>query len=131
MAALAGTYAVMMALYHRDVHDGPGQIVDVSLFESLFSILGPMATDYDQLGIIQNRTGNRSPRAVPKNTYKTADGRWIVISASAGNIPSRLFRAIGRENMNSDPRYITGEQRLKNGNEVDKIVGEWMQPDFA
>ena len=127
VGALAGTYALMMALYHRDVHDGPGQIVDVSLFESLFSILGPMATDYDQLGIIQNRSGNRSPRAVPKNTYKTADGRWIVISASAGNTPSRLFRAIGREDMNADPRYITGEQRLKNGDEVDKIVAEWVQ----
>jgi crotonobetainyl-CoA:carnitine CoA-transferase CaiB-like acyl-CoA transferase len=127
VAGLAGTYAVMMALYHRDVHGGPGQVVDVSLFESLFSILGPMATEYDQLGIVQNRSGNRSPRAVPKNTYKTADGRWVVISASAGNTPFRLFRAIGRDDMVKDPRYATGELRLKVGDEVDKIVADWIK----
>lgn len=126
ITSLIGTYAVMMALYYRDVHDKPGQVIDLAIFESIFSILGPQPTEYDQLGLIQRRVGNRSPRNVPRNTYKTSDGRWVAISASAPPIAVRLFKAIGREDMNVDPRYSTPAARRARGDEVDGIVSSWI-----
>lgn len=127
ITSLVGVNAVMMALYHRDVHGKTGQVIDLSIFESLFSILGPQAIEYDQLGKIQNRFGNRSPRGVPRNAYKTSDDRWVAISASASDMAFRLFKAIGRGDMVDDPRYATPQQRLTNGDEVDAIVTEWIE----
>ncbi len=126
ITSLTGTYAVMMALYDRDFHNQPGQMIDLSIYESIFSILGPQATEYDQLGIIHKRVGNRSPRGVPRNAYKTSDGRWVALSANAPNIAARLFRAIGRDDMNTDPRYATPAARLARGDEVDGIVSHWI-----
>jgi crotonobetainyl-CoA:carnitine CoA-transferase CaiB-like acyl-CoA transferase len=127
VTALIGTYAAMMALYHRDVHQQGGQVIDLSIFESLFSVLGPQAVEYDQLGIIQNRFGNRSPRGVPRNAYVTSDGRWVAISASASDLAFRLFRAIGREDMVDNPHYANAAKRLENGNEVDGIIADWIK----
>ena len=126
VTSLTGTYAVMMALYDRDIHNQPGQMIDLSIYESIFSILGPQATEYDQLGIIAKRVGNRSPRGVPRNAYKTSDGRWVALSANAPNIAARLFRAIGREDMNTNPKYATASARLAHGDEVDGIVADWI-----
>ncbi len=127
VTSLIGTYAALVALYYRDVHHQPGQLIDLSIYESIFSILGPQPTEYDQLGIIQQRMGNRSPRNVPRNTYKTSDGKWVALSASAPAIATRLFRAIGREDMNVDPRYSTTEARRAHGDEVDEIVSGWIR----
>jgi crotonobetainyl-CoA:carnitine CoA-transferase CaiB-like acyl-CoA transferase len=127
ITSLVGTYAVMMALYHRDVHDTPGQVIDLSIFESIFSILGPQAIEFDQLGIVQQRFGNRSPRGVPRNAYETSDQRWLAISASASDMALRLFRAIGRDDMTSDPRYATPAKRLEHGDVVDGIIADWIK----
>ena len=127
IAALVGTYAVMMALYYRDVQNRPGQIIDLSIFEPIFAVLGPQAIEYDQLGIIQQRFGNRSPRGVPRNAYQTSDGRWVAISAFASDMALRLFRAMGRDDMLEDPRYNTAANRLENGDVVDGIVADWMK----
>jgi crotonobetainyl-CoA:carnitine CoA-transferase CaiB-like acyl-CoA transferase len=127
VASLTGAYSVMMALYHRDVHGKTGQVIDLSIFESLFSVLGPQAIEYDQLGRIQNRFGNRSPRGVPRNAYKTSDDHWVAISASASDMAFRLFKAIGRDDMIENPRYADQQQRLANGDEVDGIVAEWIK----
>jgi crotonobetainyl-CoA:carnitine CoA-transferase CaiB-like acyl-CoA transferase len=127
IAAVVGTYAVMMALYHRDVHNAPGQVIDLSIFESIFSVLGPQAIEYDQLGIIQNRFGNRSTRGVPRNAYETSDGRWIAISASASDMAFRLFRAMGRTDLIENPEYDTPPKRLAHGDFIDDLVADWIK----
>ncbi len=126
VTSLVGAYSVMMALYHRDVHGKTGQVIDLSIFESLFSVLGPQAIEYDQLGRIQNRFGNRSTRGVPRNAYETSDGRWVAISASASDMAFRLFKAIGRDDMVDNPKYADQQQRLANGDEVDGIIADWI-----
>src|SRR5688500_3742896 len=83
VAAISGAYAVMLALYHRDVRGGGGQVVDLSLIEPLLGILGPGPTAYDQLGIVAGRHGNRSTNNAPRNAYLTRDDRWVAVSASA------------------------------------------------
>ena len=127
ITSLVGVYAVMMALYHRDVHGKTGQVIDLSIFESVFALLGPQAMEYDQLGLIQGRAGNRSARGAPRNAYITADKRWVAISASASDMAFRLFRAIGRDDMIADPRYVTPGKRLENGDEIDGIVAGWIR----
>lgn len=127
VAAMAGTYAALAALHYRDhAGQGQGQVVDVSLYEPLFSILGPQVIEYDQLGIVQERRGNRSPRTAPRNAYRTADDRWVALSAGTQQIADRIFRAIDRPDLSGDPRFSSPAARHDNANEVDAIVAEWI-----
>jgi crotonobetainyl-CoA:carnitine CoA-transferase CaiB-like acyl-CoA transferase len=126
VAALYAAFGVMIALYYRDARDGAiGQSLDVSLLEPLFSLLAPHLVEYDQLGVIATRSGNRTGSA-PRNTYLTKDKRWIAISASTQTIASRLFNVMGRPDMIDDPRFSTNPLRVANADELDPIVGEWI-----
>jgi formyl-CoA transferase len=126
VAALYGALGAMMALYHRDVHGGGhGQSLDVSLLEPLFALLGPHLVEFDQLGVVAVRKGNRTGSA-PRNTYLTRDDRWIVIAASTQSVATRLFQAMGRADMIDDPRFSTNPKRVENVEELDLIVGAWV-----
>jgi formyl-CoA transferase len=126
VAALYGAYGVMACLYYRDVvGDGRGQSIDLSLVEPLFSILGPLATLFDQLGVKPRRMGNRIAMSAPRNTFKTKDDHWISIAGSVQKIAENTFRAIGREDLIGDPRFATNEARVANVEELDEIIGAW------
>ncbi|POG56118.1 CaiB/BaiF CoA transferase family protein [Haloferax marisrubri] len=126
IAALFSTFAVMFALYHRDVHGGGGQYIDTSLIEPIFGLLGPQPLRYDQLGEIESRSGNRSTSSAPRNVYRTGDDRWVAISASAQPLAERTFDAIGRPDLKDDPRFETNEDRLEHVDELDAIIQDWM-----
>jgi formyl-CoA transferase len=116
-----------MALRWRDSHpDGRGQVVDLSLYEPLFSILGPQVIEFDQLGILQKRRGNRSPRTAPRNAYRTVDDRWVTLSAGTQQIANRIFRAIGRPELSEDERFRDPAARSANSELVDGIVADWI-----
>ena len=128
VCGLVGTYATMIALYWRDAQGGElGQVIDLSLYEPLFSILGPQITEFTQLGVVQGRQGNRSPRTAPRNTYATADGRWVAISAGTQQIATRIFGAIGRPELSEDERFRDAAARRRNADEVDAIVADWIR----
>ncbi|SFK64370.1 formyl-CoA transferase [Halogranum rubrum] len=126
IAALFSTFAVMFALYHRDVNDGGGQYIDTSLIEPIFGLLGPQPLRYDQLGEIESRSGNRSTSSAPRNVYRTGDDRWVAISASAQPLAMRTFDAIDRPDLKDDPRFETNAKRLENVDELDAIIQGWM-----
>ncbi len=126
ISALCGVYAVMMALYHRDVHGASGQQIDVAIYEPIATILGPQPLEYDQLGLVQTRTGNAIPFAAPRNAYRCKDGRYVVISASAENIFKRIMRAVGREDLADDPRMRTQAGRVENVKELDDAIQRWI-----
>ena len=126
ISALCGTYAVMMALYHRDVHDAPGQEIDIAIYEPITMVLGPQPLEYDQLGYVQMRTGNAIPFAAPRNAYRCKDGRYVVISASAENIFKRVMRAVGREDLGDDPRMVTQAGRVEHMAELDGAIQAWI-----
>jgi formyl-CoA transferase len=127
VAAMAGTYATMMALYWRDAGGGDrGQVIDLSLFEPLFNILGPQVIEYEQAGVVQQRHGNRSPRTAPRNTYRSADGHWVALSAGTQQIANRVFAAIGMPELKDDPRFSSAGARLEHADEVDALVAEWI-----
>jgi formyl-CoA transferase len=127
VAASTGAYAVMIALYWRDTQEnGVGQYIDLSLYEPLFGILGPQILEFDQLGVIQERYGNRSPRTAPRNAYRTRDGHWTATSAGTQQIANRIFTAIGRPELSEDPRFSSTAARILNAEAVDRVVAEWM-----
>lgn len=126
IAALFSTFAVMFALYHRDVNGGGGQYIDTSLIEPIFGLLGPQPLRYEQLGEIESRSGNRSTSSAPRNVYRTGDDRWVAISASAQPLAMRTFDAIERPDLKDDPRFETNAKRLENVDELDAIIQDWM-----
>jgi crotonobetainyl-CoA:carnitine CoA-transferase CaiB-like acyl-CoA transferase len=126
VAALNATYAVMMALYHRDVHGAPGQLIDINLIEPLARLIEQPVLTYDQLGTVPGRTGNRWDISAPRNTYRTKDGHWLAMSGSAPTIAMRALRAVGRADLTTDPRFAEAQQRLRNAAEIDRIMAEWI-----
>lgn len=126
ISAMCSTYAVMMALYHRDVHGAPGQEIDTAIYEPMTTILGPQSLMYDHLGTIQTRTGNSIPFVAPRNTYRCQDGRYVVLSASAENIFKRIMQAIGRDDLAADPRMKNQEGRVANATELDDAIQGWI-----
>jgi len=125
-AGLSGAIAVLVALRARDARQAPGQVIDVSLFEPLFSILGPAAANYALTGTIKQRTGSRSTTTSPRNAYRTREGNWLCLSSSTQNMAERLFRAIGRADLIDDPRYRNNVQRVQHADQLDLIVGEFI-----
>jgi crotonobetainyl-CoA:carnitine CoA-transferase CaiB-like acyl-CoA transferase len=126
VAALTGAYAVMLALYQRDARGGQGQMIDVALIEPIYHLLGGQTTIFDQLGIIQKRSGNRSANNAPRNTYRTRDDRWVAVSAASQSIAERVMRMIGRPEIAAEPWFATGPGRARHGDEIDEMVGAWI-----
>ncbi|MGW1377612.1 CaiB/BaiF CoA transferase family protein [Streptomyces sp. NPDC002446] len=125
IAALTASYAVLTALRGRDA-TGRGQVVDLALIEPMLTVLGPQPLWYDQLGHVQPRTGNRSANAAPRNTYRTADGSWVAVSASAESVAERVMRLVGRPEVIDEPWFATGAGRARHADELDAAVGGWI-----
>jgi crotonobetainyl-CoA:carnitine CoA-transferase CaiB-like acyl-CoA transferase len=125
VAALATAFAIMVALRARE-ETGRGQVVDTSLVEPLLALLGPQVTAYDLLGTLQERTGNRSSHNAPRNVYRTADGAWVAVSASAASIAERVLRLVGREDLIEQPWFATGAGRAAHVDEIDAAVASWI-----
>lgn len=121
-SALYTVNAIMFALYHRDVHGGTGQVVDVSLFESLFSVLGPLAAEYAASGRVRERNGSRSKNAGPRGCYRTSDGRFIAVSGSTPKMAERFLVSYGLGDLLADERFATNEARVDNGLELDAAI---------
>ncbi len=127
VAGITGAFAVMVALYWRDVRGGVGQMIDLSLCEPLLRLIEPSLLDYDQFGVARGRIGNRSDHVAPRNSYQCGDGRWLSISASAQSIFERLMVAIGRPELREDPRFAVNSARVAHVDELDEIISAWMR----
>jgi crotonobetainyl-CoA:carnitine CoA-transferase CaiB-like acyl-CoA transferase len=128
IAAAYGTFATMFALYHRDAQgSGEGQFIDLSIYEPIFQVLGPQPLAFDQLGVIQQRMGNRSENNAPRNTYETRDGKWVAISTNSPAIVKRVLTLCGGEAAANDPRFQTPQDRVKHIDEVDGLVAGWIR----
>jgi crotonobetainyl-CoA:carnitine CoA-transferase CaiB-like acyl-CoA transferase len=126
IAGMTAANAALMALYHRDARGGAGQEIDVSILEPLVTVLGPQPTIYDQLGEIQERTGNRSSNNAPRNTYRTADDKWVAVSTSANSVAQRVMRLLGHPELIDEPWFDTGSGRAEHVELLDEIVSGWV-----
>ncbi|MGB8345314.1 MAG: CoA transferase [Ktedonobacteraceae bacterium] len=127
ICAMVGTWATAFALYHRDARGGEGQMIDLALYEPLLTILGAQPTFYDQLGIIQNRMGNRTPNNAPRNLYRTRDDRWAAVSTSGDNIAKRVMNLVGHPEIIEEPWFSSARGRAEHADILDEFVGGWIE----
>lgn len=125
IAALATSYAIMVALRSVDTL-GKGQVVDMAIIEPILMMLGGQLTAYDQLGLVQDRVGNRSVNNAPRNVYRTADGDWVAVSTSSQSIAERVMRLVGREEVIAEPWFASGHDRALHADELDEAVASWV-----
>ncbi|EKF44229.1 CoA-transferase [Nitratireductor indicus C115] len=126
VTGLFGVFGLLMALFERQANpQAPGQVVAVSLFESMFRVMDFLAIEYDQLGEVRGRHGNRNPYAAPGNIYRTRDGKWCTLAASTQSVFERLMRVIGRPELITDSRFTDNRARLANVELLDGIVADW------
>jgi crotonobetainyl-CoA:carnitine CoA-transferase CaiB-like acyl-CoA transferase len=123
-SGLYAANALMFALYDRDVHGGTGQVIDVALFDSLFSLLGPLAAEYAAMGRLRGREGSRSKNAGPRGCYPTKDGRWIAVSGSTPRMAERFLESYSLGHLLADERFATNEARVQHSRELDGEVAK-------
>ena len=126
VASLFGTFATMFALYHRDQHHAPGQVIDLAIYEPLFWLLGPQALVYDQLGYVQGRTGSSTEWTAPRNAYQSSDGKWLGLSASSQSIAERVMRLVGHPEVIDEPWFADHSGRVEHQKELDRLIGGWI-----
>jgi crotonobetainyl-CoA:carnitine CoA-transferase CaiB-like acyl-CoA transferase len=122
VAALAGAFAVMVALRHRD-RTGEGQVIDVNLLESMLQMMSALPSAAAHLDYDQPRLGSGIPYTVPRGTYRCVDGKWVAISTSAESVAHRVLELLG---VGDDPRFATFEGRAAHRDELDGIVASWI-----
>jgi crotonobetainyl-CoA:carnitine CoA-transferase CaiB-like acyl-CoA transferase len=126
ICGIAASSAVLMALRHREVGGGSGQVIDISILEPIMTAMGPAPTVYQQTGVIEGRHGNRSTNNAPRNTYRTKDGSWVAVSASALQIANRVMDLIGHPELTDEPWFTSGHGRYEHVDIIDHYVGEWI-----
>ena len=129
LASLHGVIGAMMALHHRNMNggrvSGKGQVVDVALYEAVFSMLESTLPEFDMYGVVRERSGSNLSGIVPSNTYLTKDGQHVVIAANGDSIFKRLCAAMGRDDLGSDPALADNAGRAKRAGELDAVIGGW------
>ncbi len=125
VAAIYGVMGALMALRAREQNGGRGQVVDVALYEAVFSLMESMVPEYDRFNFVRERTGAALPGIVPSNTYVTGDQKFVVIGGNGDSIFKRLMLAIGRPDLAADPSLERNDGRVERTDELDQVIGGW------
>ncbi len=126
ICGIAGVAAILMALRHREVGEGAGQVIDMSILEPIMTAVGPAPSVYHHTGIVETRHGNRSTNNAPRNIYRTGDDRWVAVSTSAQQIAERVLRLVGHPEVIDEPWFSSGAGRAEHVDLLDHYVGEWI-----
>ena len=124
LAAMFGVIGALTALHHRE-KSGAGQMVDVALYEAVFSMMESMLPEFGIDGFVRERTGASLPGIVPSNTYPCGDGKYVVIGANGDSIFKRMMYAIGRPDLAEDAALADNAGRFKRTEELDRVIGDW------
>lgn len=125
IAALWGVIGALMALRHREVNGGQGQVVDVALYEAIFAMMESMVPEFDVFGFIRERTGNIMPGITPSSIHTSADGKHVQIGANGDAIFKRLMQAIGRNDLADDPALASNDGRDARRDELYGVIDRW------
>ncbi|CDQ38784.1 CoA transferase [Virgibacillus kapii] len=126
LAALYSVIGALMAVYHRDVRGTKeGQLIDVALYESVFSLMESLLPEYDKFGVVRKRTGAKLPGITPSNTYPCKDGKYIVIGGNGDSIFQRFMHAIDRADIAEDERFRSNSGRSQYADFLDKAINDW------
>ncbi|CRN07125.1 Formyl-coenzyme A transferase [Pseudomonas sp. URMO17WK12:I11] len=125
IAALWAVIGALMALRHREVNGGLGQVVDVALYEAIFAMMESMVPEFDVFGFIRERTGNIMPGITPSSIHTSADGKHVQIGANGDAIFRRLMLTIGRSDLAEDPSLATNDGRDLRRDELYGVIDRW------
>ncbi len=125
IAALWGAIGALMALRHKEVNGGAGQVVDVALYEAVFAMMESLVPEFDVFGFVRERTGNIMPGITPSNTHTTRDGKHVTIGANGDAIFKRLMRAMGRPDLADDPGLADNAGRDARRDEIYGLIDAW------
>ena len=126
LAALHGTIGVLMALYHRKVNGGQGQVIDVALNEAVFNVMESLVPEYSAFGAIREPAGSALPGIAPSNAYRCADG-VVLIAGNGDSIFKRLMQVIARDDLGNDPELANNAGRVARVQELDAAIEAWTQ----
>ena len=124
LAALHGAIGVMMALYHRKVNGGAGQVIDVALHEAVFNCMESLIPEYSAFGAVREAAGSALPGIAPSNAYPCQDG-WVLVAGNGDSIFKRLMAAIGRDELGQAPDLADNAGRVARVAEIDAAIGRW------
>jgi crotonobetainyl-CoA:carnitine CoA-transferase CaiB-like acyl-CoA transferase len=125
LAALHGVLGVLLALRHREVNGGQGQMVDVALYESVFNVMESLLPEYDAFGAVRGAAGSALPGIAPSNAYACAGGAYVLVAGNGDSIFRRLMTAIGRDDLAQDPGLARNDGRVARVAEIDTAIGAW------
>jgi crotonobetainyl-CoA:carnitine CoA-transferase CaiB-like acyl-CoA transferase len=125
LAALHGVIGVLLALRHREVDGGLGQVVDVALYESVFNVMESLLPEYDAFGAVRGAAGSALPGIAPSNAYPCTGDAWVLVGGNGDSIFRRLMAAIGRDDLARDPALAHNEGRVERVAEIDAAIAAW------
>jgi crotonobetainyl-CoA:carnitine CoA-transferase CaiB-like acyl-CoA transferase len=125
LASLHGVIGALMSLLRVKTGEGRGQVVDVSLYESVFNMMESLVPEYDLTGHVRTRTGGALPGISPSNTYPTSDERHVIIAGNSDAIFKRLMGVIGRPDLGDDPALASNDGRVRSNAMLDAAIGAW------
>jgi formyl-CoA transferase len=127
LAALHGVIGVMMALYHRKVNGGAGQVIDVALHEAVFNVMESLIPEYSAFGAVREPAGSALPGIAPSNAYPCQDG-WVLVAGNGDSIFKRLMSAIGRDDLGQAHDLADNAGRVARVAEIDGAIADWTRP---
>lgn len=127
LAALHGTIGVLLALYHRKVHGGPGQVIDVALHEAVFNVMESLLPEYSAFGAVREAAGSALPGIAPSNAYRCSDG-YVLIAGNGDSIFRRLMETAGRPDLAAAPDLQGNAGRVARVDELDAAIAAWTLP---
>ncbi len=131
IAALWAAIGALMALRHREVNGGRGQVVDVALYEAVFAMMESLVPEFDVFGFVRERTGNIMPGITPASTHTTRDGKHLIIGANGDAIFKRFMKVIGRPDLADDPALESNAGRDLRAEELYRVIDAWVGGETA
>jgi len=124
LASLHGVIGALLALHHVK-SGGPGQVIDVALYESVFNVMESLLPEYDAQGYVRERSGSALPGIAPSNLYPCRDGSYVLIAGNADSLYQRLMTAIGRADLRDDPALAKNDGRAAQMARIDDAIAAW------
>jgi len=126
IGGLFGAVGILAACWKRASDpSAPGEEVDLSLCEATHRLLEFLPIEFDQLGVVRQRSGNLNQYSAPSNVYKTKDGHWVTLSGSTNAMFANNCRAISRPDLIEDPRFSNNGKRCEHAAELNSIFSGW------
>ena len=126
LAALHAVIGILTALYHRRVHGGAGQVIDVALHEAVFNVMESLLPEYSAFGAVREAAGSALPGIAPSNAYLCQDG-WVLVAGNGDSIFKRLMGTIGRNDLGEAADLADNAGRVARVAEIDAAIGAWTQ----